>query len=43
VLADSETLQAGIEVAHHVMTQLGIESSQLIESAYVDLLAENMS
>ncbi|MDO8827576.1 class IV adenylate cyclase [Methylophaga sp.] len=40
VLSDSETSQAGVEVAHHLMAQLGIEPAQLIESAYVDLLAE---
>jgi len=40
VLSDSETSQAGVDIAHHLMAQLGVEPAQLIESAYVDLLAE---
>lgn len=40
LLSDSETAQAGIEVAHRIMAQLGVEAAQLIEGAYVDLLAE---
>lgn len=38
VLSSSESPQVGTEVAHHLLSQLGIESSQLIEVAYVDLL-----
>ena len=40
MLSDSETSQAGIEVAHRIMAQLDVEAAQLIEGAYVDLLAE---
>lgn len=40
VLAEGESSQSGIDVAHHLMAQLGVESSQLIEGAYVDLIAE---
>ena len=38
VLADGETAQAGEQEAIRLMAQLGIDSSQLIEHAYVDLL-----
>lgn len=40
VLSSSESSQPGVEVAHRLLDQLGIESSQLIEGAYVDLLEE---
>lgn len=40
VLSDGESSQAGVEIAHHLMRQLGVESAQLIEEAYVDLLGE---
>lgn len=39
VLADGEPAAAGVREAHELMTRLGIEPSQLVESAYVDLLA----
>jgi predicted adenylyl cyclase CyaB len=37
VLAPGEASQAGVEVAHQLMMQLGIEPAQLVEDAYVDL------
>jgi predicted adenylyl cyclase CyaB len=40
VLSDSESSRTGIEVAHHLMAQLGVEPTQLIEGAYVELLGE---
>tara|TARA_R110000796_G_scaffold252360_1_gene386249 strand:- start:1916 stop:2497 length:582 start_codon:yes stop_codon:yes gene_type:complete len=43
VLSSSESSQPGVEVAHHLLDRLGIESSQLIEGAYVDLLEEKGS
>lgn len=43
VLASSESSQVGVEIAHRLLNQLGIESSQLIEAAYVDLLEEKGS
>ena len=38
VLAEGEALQDGAEEARRLMNRLGIDSSQLIEQAYVDLL-----
>jgi len=38
VLEDGESTEAGVRVAHEVMAQLGVEPSQLVEAAYVDLL-----
>lgn len=38
VLTDGEPSQLGVEVAHHLMAQLGVEPTQLIEGAYVELL-----
>ena len=40
VLNEGEPPEAGIAEAHALMEQLGIESSQLIEDAYVDILSE---
>ncbi|WNV04156.1 class IV adenylate cyclase [Candidatus Methylospira mobilis] len=40
VLADCESADAGILEARALMEQLGIDPRQLIESAYVDLLAQ---
>jgi predicted adenylyl cyclase CyaB len=40
ILDEGESVQAGIEIAQKLMAQLGIESRQLIDCAYVDLLAE---
>ncbi|MCX5762624.1 MAG: adenylate cyclase, partial [Gemmatimonadetes bacterium] len=39
VLEDDEPSETGIAEAHHLMTRLGVERAQLIEGAYVDLLA----
>jgi adenylate cyclase class IV len=39
VLADGESAADGAREAHRLMAQLGINASQLIEGAYVDLLA----
>jgi adenylate cyclase class IV len=39
VLADAEPTEAGVREAYELMHKLGIEPSQLIEGAYVDLLA----
>lgn len=40
VLSEGESSQAGVEVAHRLMEQFGVEPAQLIEGAYVELLAE---
>lgn len=39
VLTDGEAAPAGVREAHDLMVQLGIEPSQLVDVAYVDLLA----
>ncbi len=39
VLDEGEAAEAGIEEAHALMARLGIDPSQLVEAAYVDLLA----
>jgi len=39
VLRDDESAEAGEREAHELMAQLGVEPSQLISTAYVDLLA----
>lgn len=41
VLAEGETSEGGVREAHELMAALGIEPSQLIEGAYVDLLANH--
>lgn len=38
VLGESESAGAGVRKAHDLMAQLGIESSQLVEGSYLDLL-----
>ena len=40
VLNEDESPQAGVLEAHALMAQLGIEPSALIDTAYVDLLAQ---
>jgi adenylate cyclase len=40
VLEDGEPNAAGIEEAFALMARLGVEGSQLVEGAYVDLLAK---
>ena len=39
VLEDGEALEAGLREARTLMARLGIEAGQLVEAAYVDLLA----
>jgi predicted adenylyl cyclase CyaB len=39
-LAEGEPSASGVEEAHRLMASLGIAPAQLIEGAYVDLLAE---
>lgn len=43
VLEDNEPADAGIHEAHELMARLGVEPSQLIDGAYVDLLANSAS
>ncbi|MGE6263355.1 class IV adenylate cyclase [Aeromonas media] len=38
VLEEGEPLEAGMREAHDIMARLGVEPSQLIEGAYLDLL-----
>jgi len=40
VLEDNESVESGIQEARSLMAQLGVEPSQLIEGAYVDLLPQ---
>ncbi|WNV05024.1 class IV adenylate cyclase [Candidatus Methylospira mobilis] len=40
VLQEGESPEVGVQEAHHLMAQLGVEPSQLIEGAYVDLLSQ---
>lgn len=39
VLSDDEPIEAGIREANDLMARLGVDSSQLVEAAYVDLIA----
>jgi adenylate cyclase class IV len=39
VLAEGEPSEEGIEIARSLLTKLGISCSQLIEGAYVNLIA----
>jgi len=41
VLRDGEPALLGVQEAETLMARLGIEPSQLVETAYVDLLADN--
>jgi predicted adenylyl cyclase CyaB len=43
VLEDDEPAEAGVREAHALMARLGIEPAQLVEAAYVDLLARTGS
>ncbi|QJR15364.1 class IV adenylate cyclase [Usitatibacter palustris] len=43
VLAEGETLEAGHAVAESLMASLGIERAQLLQGAYLDLLANKGS
>lgn len=40
VLQESEPPEVGVREAHELMAKLGVEPSQLIEGAYVDLLGD---
>ncbi len=40
VLNERESAELGIALAHSLMVKLGVDASQLIEEAYVDLLAQ---
>ena len=40
VLEDGEATESGIREAHILMERLGVQSAQLIQGAYVDLLAQ---
>ena len=39
VLASDEQVESGVEEAHRLLERLGVQQSQLIDVAYVDLLA----
>jgi predicted adenylyl cyclase CyaB len=39
VLADGDTVEAGVQEARRIMAGLGVQSSQLVEGAYLDLLS----
>ena len=39
VMADGEPTEAGVAVAHDLLGRLGLTTDQLVEGAYVDLLA----
>lgn len=43
VLVDGESPDAGVREAHRLMDRLGIDTSQLIEGAYLDLLIDSGS
>lgn len=43
VLEDHEPAEVGMREAHELMARLGVESSQLVEGAYVDLPANDAS
>ncbi|MBI1919587.1 MAG: class IV adenylate cyclase [Geobacter sp.] len=40
VLEEGEPTEVGVREAHELMAKLGVEPSQLIEGAYLDLLAQ---
>lgn len=42
VLEDLEPSEVGVHEAHELMSRLGVEPSQLVEDAYVDLLANEV-
>jgi predicted adenylyl cyclase CyaB len=39
-LQEGELAEAGVQEAHNLMAELGVQPSQLVEGAYVDLLAQ---
>jgi predicted adenylyl cyclase CyaB len=40
VLRDGEPAEAGVEEAHGILRRLGVEPGQLVEGAYLDLIAD---
>ncbi|MEF3074242.1 class IV adenylate cyclase [Methylobacter sp. Wu1] len=40
ILAEGEPIEAGVSVAHELMEKLSVSPYQLVEEAYVDLLAQ---
>jgi predicted adenylyl cyclase CyaB len=42
VLEDHEPSEVGVSEAHELMASLGVEQSQLVEDAYVDILAKEV-
>jgi len=43
VMSEGESQTKGVEIAHRLMSQLEIKPSDLIEHAYIDLLAASVS
>jgi hypothetical protein len=43
VLGEGEAADSGVREAHDLMARLGIDPSQLIDRAYVDLLADSLA
>ncbi|UZJ37635.1 MULTISPECIES: class IV adenylate cyclase [unclassified Prosthecochloris] len=43
ILEENETTETGVTEAYRLLERLGIDRSQLIEGAYVDLLAKKLS
>lgn len=43
VLEDGEASEVGVREAHELVARLGIEPSQLVDGAYIDLLADSAS
>jgi predicted adenylyl cyclase CyaB len=41
-LEDNEPSEVGVIEAHDLMVRLGVEQSQLVEDAYVDILAKEV-
>lgn len=41
VMADGEPADTGVEIAHDLLAKLGIAADQLIDRAYIDLLAHS--
>jgi predicted adenylyl cyclase CyaB len=39
VLADGDTVEAGVQEARRIMASLGVQPAQLVEGAYLDLLS----
>lgn len=41
VLAEDETVESGVAVAHELLGKLGLTSQQLVAEAYFDLLSSD--